>query len=272
MQTKAKTENSPTSRGSRFAFTLSELLVVITVVSILAGLLLPALSHTKVSAKSIACANNLRQIGLALQMYVNDFGVYPLYESATGNPSHRPDGLWDTTLLSCGVGNRKLFQCPSWNWADAWGSGVPMSPQVDYSVNGFNFCYGYNAFGTRPPSDPVGLGLGGLDYPNTQPVPEPMVKQPSDMIAVGDYRGLMVYQANGLLDPWNYVNDQSPDYLRSRHPQGVNVTFCDSHVESLGRKKRWPMAWGDSGYAKRWNNDNQPHRETWPKPSTHLGP
>jgi prepilin-type N-terminal cleavage/methylation domain-containing protein/prepilin-type processing-associated H-X9-DG protein len=266
MRTKVKTETTLRGRGSRFGFTLSELLVVITVLGILAALLLPALSHTKVSARSIACANNLRQISLALSLYVTDFGVYPLYASATGNPSHRPDGLWDTALLSCGGGNRKLFECPAWKWADAWGNGSPASPPVDYSVNGFNFCYGYNAFGTRPPSDPVGLGLGGLDYPNTQPVPEALVLQPSDMIAVGDYRGLMVYQAIGLLNPWNFVDDQSPDYLRSRHPQGANMTFCDGHVLSLARKKRWPMTWGDSDYAKRWNNDNQPHPETWPKP------
>jgi prepilin-type processing-associated H-X9-DG protein len=243
------------------------LLVVITLIGILAALSLAGLSHARISAKSIACENNLHQIGLALSLHVGDFGAYPLYADATPNRPRLPNGLWDTSLLNYAGRNRKLLECPAWKWADVWSGGFPASPPVDYSVNGFNFCYGYNAFGTRPPPLDAGLGLGGLDYPNTRPVPESSVLHPSDMIAVGDYRGLMVYQANGLMNPWNYVDDQSFDYLRSRHPQGANVTFCDGHVISLGRKKRWPLSQGDSDYAKRWNNDNQPHPETWPRPN-----
>jgi prepilin-type processing-associated H-X9-DG protein/prepilin-type N-terminal cleavage/methylation domain-containing protein len=254
------------NKRSAPGFTFIELLVVIAVVGILVALSLPAMNRTKVCAKSIACESNLRQIGLALGQYVNDFGVYPLYADGTPNRPAVPDGLWDASLLAYCGHNRKLFECPAWKWADAWGSGVPMSPQVDYSVNGFNFCYGYNAFGTRPPEAEVGLGLGGLDYPNTRPVPESIVRQPSDLIAVGDYRGLMAYQVNGLLDPWVYVDDHSDDYLRSRHPQGANMLFCDGHVKSLGREKRWPLSQGDGDYARRWNNDNQSHPETWPPP------
>src|SRR5262249_7139246 len=117
---------------------------------------------------------------------------------------------------------------------------------------------------TKPPPLDSGLGLGGLDFPNTRPVPEALVLHPSDMIAVGDYEGLMVYRANGVMNPWAYVDEHSKDYLRSRHPQGANVTFCDTHVESLGRTKRWPLGAADAYYGKRWNNDNQPHPETWP--------
>jgi prepilin-type processing-associated H-X9-DG protein len=249
---------------SRSAFALMELLVVTALITILAALALPALSRTQVSARSIACRSNLRQIALALNDYLCDFDAYPLYASAKATPADPLNGLWDHALLPYCGRNRKLFECPAWTWKDAWGDGVPTSLPVDYSVNGFNFCYGYNAFGTRPPPLDAGLGLGGLDYPNTHPVRASFVRQPSDLIAVGDYRGLMVYQANGLMNPWVYVDDQSADYLRSRHPHGANVTFCDSHVESLGRKRRWPLSGADSEYAKRWNNDNQPHPETWP--------
>lgn len=66
-----------TSRASHAGFTLIELLVVIAVIAILAALLLPVLATSKAAAQSAACKSNLRQLGMALNMYVDDYGKYP---------------------------------------------------------------------------------------------------------------------------------------------------------------------------------------------------
>jgi len=66
--------STPRSRGARQAFTLVELLVVLAIIAVLMAILLPALSQARHQARRAACAANLRQVGVAIHLYADDYG------------------------------------------------------------------------------------------------------------------------------------------------------------------------------------------------------
>jgi len=243
------------------AFTLIELLIVIAIIALLASLLLPVLSRAKASSHSAVCRSNLRQLAIALNVYVDDNGVYPLGDSNDGKG-------WMERLIPFRNGVVSVSGKPT---------GQFICPAPGFMFEGWSHpsFYGYNVMGTDnafSESDILagrfGFGLGGIakEGVGAVPVPERAVKVPSDMIAFGDgFVGMKDKKISwGSAIGQNWIGFVQPEEDRAyraaaqkRHGGKLNMAFCDGHVEAI---KVHPLLLDHSPSAqRRWNNDHEPH-------------
>jgi prepilin-type N-terminal cleavage/methylation domain-containing protein/prepilin-type processing-associated H-X9-DG protein len=283
------------SRSSqRIAFTLLELLVVIAVLSILAALLLPSLSAAKERAKEAVCRSNLRQMGCALTLYLDDFGVCPGRLRLPTIFPDLPDGkepmvpgelvhqVCDQLADYLRVPASRIHQEGTafhqrfvWNCPSVSAQNYPIlftgASDMRYAPD-----YAYNAAGTAWPSDPVDLGLSPrLIVParSEAELPGKVIRSmraseilcPSGLIALGDDHEKLIF-IGGYATSYDQISasaaccEQGTRELGNRHRNGANVVFCDVHVE-YRKTHQWLEA--SEGARSEWNVDHQPHRETW---------
>ena len=114
-------------RSQRAAFTLIELLVVIAIIAVLIGLLLPAVQKVRDAASRLRCANNLKQIGLALHNFHDTTGAFPagVYNFRVTATSEKDSRLWKSWLAMI---LPYVEQSALWQDTEAKNNGAPPPP------------------------------------------------------------------------------------------------------------------------------------------------
>ncbi|MEI9864181.1 MAG: prepilin-type N-terminal cleavage/methylation domain-containing protein [Limisphaerales bacterium] len=213
-------------KNVRRGFTLIELLVVIAIIAILAAMLLPALARAKESGKRIACVNNLRQLGIAAQLYAGDNqGTYP----PRWNLSRWPDKLYDAYGK-----NVKMLLCPSEITNSPATSGdlsnsnnVADSAPRSYLINGWN-----DYFSDTLTAEDFASYMGGI-YPNG--LKESAIARPSETVILGEKNSSQPDYYMDLLEGNGNDFDKVLEQERHDGKSGANYALSDGSAHYMKR-------------------------------------
>ena len=186
-------------------FTLIELLVVISIIALLIALLLPALARAKSLALQIECASNLRQIGIAMDEYANEYrGMYP------------PSNTW------------------LWPWGSFGGWDRAKRVYTYYPTWGFGLLY-YDSFGTV--GDTMVNPRPGILTPSPQGLSVMFSTQPGGFNEVFSFPSSS-YDTNGIANNWSYsysgyfywLDRDKNNYSPGEDLADNNMVSVDSYV------------------------------------------
>jgi prepilin-type N-terminal cleavage/methylation domain-containing protein/prepilin-type processing-associated H-X9-DG protein len=239
------------------AFSLVELLVVITIIGVLVALLLPAVHAAREAARRISCSNNLRQIGVGLQHYHEVHGLFPpggievrsMINPDTGKvygKSGRQLG-WPAFLLPF-VEQQPLYDRLDFSKAfDATANAVPaaalLSVFVCPSVGQSN-----ELRSGRGPCDYGGIYGERITSPNSPPKGVMLYNRDISIAAIIDgTTNTLIVSEDGKAEEGQWINalnvfdvscavNQAPaseNDIKSDHPGGANGAFCDGSVRFL---------------------------------------
>ena len=215
-------------RSRNSAFTLIELLVVIAIIAILEAILFPVFAQAREKARSTACLSNLKQLGTATQMYVQDYDETLFFRASATNPSvsrsgaivpsaQQPPVLWWNAIQPYAK-NTQILRCPS-----------DPAPAPSKDITGaLTILRSYIALRAAE-----SLTLAQVDYPA-----EAIVFIDKWHITVGPIRKAIT---DSWIEPFNGDFDYYPTYHRmkiagDRHSEGLNCTFFDGHAKWFKRQ------------------------------------
>jgi prepilin-type N-terminal cleavage/methylation domain-containing protein/prepilin-type processing-associated H-X9-DG protein len=266
--------------NSSDGFTLIELLVVIAIIAILAAMLLPALSSARLKANRVSCMSQIRQLNMALNMYVNDTGGFVGYQA----PKDSKAAHWSGTLSTMYAKNKNILLCPlappgevkglapntgqqrpgtaDYAWLGPQQSTPnPTNSESSYTFNGWLFaCDGDDTFGSKIPAWQY---CKPSNVRNSANVPaftdgnwNDMWPAEENLPAKNLYTGLMSENTGGPPGGGGlgrtFVNRHG-----SKHPTGaerditgqaripgrINMGFVDGHCETVMLENLWSYSW-----------------------------
>jgi prepilin-type N-terminal cleavage/methylation domain-containing protein/prepilin-type processing-associated H-X9-DG protein len=223
--------------NSRRAFTLIELLVVIAIIAILASILFPVFGRARENARRSSCQSNLKQIGLGIMQYTQDYDEK--YPKSRGGGNQALAGTWFTDIQPY-MKSKQIFQCPSDSGTNRSGSTGRYNgdtTQYLHSSYGYNDTFHQRAMAsvTSPASTVLGTDANAIPIANVAPTNwQPEVSNPSPFLIDNTTTRPAVagVTATGTGDDNSDFTGPIP-----RHLETCSVMWADGHVKSLRVEK-----------------------------------
>lgn len=206
-------------------FTLIELLVVIAIIAILAAILFPVFAQAREKARGISCLSNVRQIGTATALYVQDYDeTYPMnFYMGSNGPQPCVSVVWVNLVPY--IKNTQIFQCPSnpsaLDFPFAMSViGFPPPCSASPSVKFISYFPNFALIDWGDPSNVFGPNNG-------RPVKSlASVEFPADTAVFYDAAGTLPDAYFGLMD----------EPIQARHSGSLNASFADGHAKVVHAK------------------------------------
>jgi prepilin-type N-terminal cleavage/methylation domain-containing protein/prepilin-type processing-associated H-X9-DG protein len=237
----------------RRGFTLIELLVVIAIITILAAILFPVFAHARENARQASCQSNLKQIGLALQMYAQDYDeVFAPVGVRSGRPSPGPVVFWQTFVQGY-LRSRQVTLCPSYRnncgfrrWFSSLDNvDVDLKAKVwycSYALNGletWNFVKwpdgNTNHFGAKE-----GANWAQVDDPSGTIY---VIDGGAPDIWADDHLDFAVCAPFKRNTGWSVGKIDEPCERRGVHQDRLNALYFDGHVRTVRAGSTKPSMW-----------------------------